>query len=121
MNKGKTLLSIGAAAISTKLARTLSGLEFDDVLRPLGLSRRHSHWPENLAFLGVGVIVGGITGLMLAPSSGRVTRERFAKKADELSDVAIRRFQESTAEIRDDADAVAGRRNGETVQAKTPG
>ena len=88
------LLSLGAAIASTKLVHLISDLELDDVLRPIGLSQRRGHWPQNLAFLGAGVVVGGVTALLLAPSSGQQTRARLAKKADELGGVALTKARE---------------------------
>lgn len=83
------LLSLGAAIASTKLVHLISGLELDDVLRPIGLAQRRGHWPNNLAFLGAGIVVGGVTALLLAPSSGQQARARLAKKADELGEVML--------------------------------
>jgi hypothetical protein len=115
MHKARnTLLSIGAAVASTKLASAISDLQFNDLLRPLGLSRRRMYWPQNLAYLGAGILVGGVTALLLAPSSGQVSRQRLAKKADELGATASRKLSELGDEIRDE---VQGRRgNGEVTQ-----
>ncbi len=98
----KSLLSIGAAIASTKLAQMFASLELDDVLRPVGLSRRHRSWPGNLVFLGAGILVGGVGALLLAPNSGQQTRLRLAKKAGELGEGAVRRAREIGQEILDD-------------------
>jgi len=85
-NTKRTLLSLGAAIATTKLAHMVSGMELDDVLRPVGLARRRRQWPGKLAFLGAGIVVGGVTALLLAPSAGEQARARVAKKAGELGD-----------------------------------
>lgn len=98
-NIRNTLLSLGAAIAGTKIIRTVSDLEMDDVLGPLGLARRRPHVAESLALLGVGVVVGGCVALLLAPSSGRETRERIAKKANALSDAAADKMRELRDEV----------------------
>jgi hypothetical protein len=115
MHKARnTILSIGAAIASTKLASLISGLEFDDVLRPLGLSRRRTRWPENLAYLGAGIALGGVTALLLAPSSGQEVRQRLVKKADELSGAAVKKVTEISEELRDES--IARRDNGDMAR-----
>jgi hypothetical protein len=99
-----TLISIAAVVASTKVAHMISSLEFEDVLRPLGLSRRVG-WPEKLAFLGAGIVVGGVSALLLAPSSGEQTRARLAKKAGELSDAAASQVRQIGESIREQADS----------------
>lgn len=115
MHKARnTILSIGAAIASTKLASLISGLEFDDVLRPMGLSRRRAHWPENLAYLGAGIALGGVAALLLAPSSGQEARQRLARKADALGGAAAKKAAEITDELREE---VAARHdNGDMTQ-----
>jgi hypothetical protein len=95
-----TLLSLGAAIASTKLAHMASALELDDVLRPVGLSRRRSRWPGHLAFLGAGIVVGGVGALLFAPTSGEQTRQRLTKKAGELGEAAVKRARVVCVEIR---------------------
>jgi hypothetical protein len=87
-NTKATLLSIGAAIASAKISHAISTLELDDLLRPLGLARRHGEWPAKLAFLGVGIVVGGVGALLFAPGSGAWTRSRIASKAEELGEAA---------------------------------
>jgi hypothetical protein len=98
-NIRNTLLSLGAAIAGTKIIRTVSGIGVDDVLAPLGLTRRRPHVAESLALLGVGALVGGAVALLLAPSSGRETRERIAKKANQLGDAAVDRMRELRDEV----------------------
>ncbi len=99
-NVRNILLSLGAAIAGTKLVRVISDLGVDDVLSPLGLSRRRSHVAQELALLGTGMIVGGAVALIFAPASGRETRQQLRKKADELSDVAAEKLRELRDEVR---------------------
>lgn len=100
-----TLLSLGAAIATTKLARLVSALELDDVLRPVGLARRRRRWPDNLALVGAGILVGGVAALLLAPSSGAKTRARVASKAAELGEVALKKARDMGQELREELSA----------------
>lgn len=115
MNKARNaLLSLGAAIATRRLVHLVSSLELDDVLRPVGLSRRQDRWRGNLAFLAAGVVVGGVAALLLAPSSGGATRARLAKKAGELGEAALKTGREVGQEIRDEVSALRPTRgNGE--------
>ena len=116
-----TLLSLGTAIATTKLAQLVSSLELDDVLRPVGLSRRHASWPGSLLLLGAGIVVGGATALLLAPASGKQTRARLAKKAGELGDAAVSRARELGQELRDEVGALHPQRgNGDAREAQGP-
>jgi hypothetical protein len=94
------VLSIGAAVAGTKIVRAVSDLEMDDVLAPIGLSRRRSHIVQDIALLGAGMVVGGAVALIFAPMSGTETRQRLARKADELGDAAAEKFREIRDEVR---------------------
>lgn len=94
------IFSIGAAIAGTKIVRAVSDIEADDLLAPLGLSRRRSHLATDLALLGTGMLVGGAVAILLAPASGRETRERIASKANELSDMANDKLREIRDEVR---------------------
>ena len=99
-NVRNILLSLGAAIAGTKLVRVVTDLGVDDVLSPLGLSRRRSHIVQDIALLGTGLVVGGALALMFAPASGRETRQQLKKKADELGDVAAGKLRELRDEVR---------------------
>jgi hypothetical protein len=105
-NTKATLLSIGAAIASAKLSRAISTLELDDLLRPMGLTRRHAEWPAKLAFLGVGLVVGGAGALLFAPASGALTRARMARKAEELSEAASNKARTLGDELSERVNAV---------------
>lgn len=115
MHKARnTVLSIGAAIATSKLASLIFGLELDDVLRPMGLSKRRARWPENLSYLGAGVALGGVTALLLAPSSGQEARQRLVEKADALSGAAAKKMTQLTDDLRE---GVSHRRdNGDVTQ-----
>ncbi|HEY5959015.1 MAG TPA: YtxH domain-containing protein [Polyangiaceae bacterium] len=98
MNK-KLLMSIGTAIAASKIARTLSDIEFDDVLGTVGLARRRNHLLESLGWLGVGTIVGAGAAILLAPWSGRDARQRIGEEASKLGQAA----KEAIREHKDDA------------------
>jgi len=99
-NVRNIIFSIGAAIAGTKIVRAVSDLEMDDLIAPLGLSRRRSHLATDLALLGTGMLVGGAVAILLAPASGRETRERIASKANELGDMANDKLREIRDEVR---------------------
>jgi hypothetical protein len=107
-NVRNILLSIGAAIASTKIIRAVSDIELDDVLAPVGLSRRRSHIGTDLAMLGAGILVGGAAALIFAPMSGQETRRRLSEKADELGDAAAQKLRE----LRENAGPVIGNAHG---------
>ena len=97
-NVRKLLLSAGAAIAGTKIIRAVSDIGMDDLLAPMGLTRRRTHVGSDLALLAAGALVGGAVALIFAPASGRETRQRIARKYEELNDAA----SEKLREIRDD-------------------
>jgi hypothetical protein len=98
-NIRNALFSLGAAIAGTKIIRTVSDLHMDDVLAPIGLTRRRPHVAESLTLLGVGAVIGGAVALLLAPSSGRETRERIARKANELGETAAGKMRDLRDEV----------------------
>jgi len=98
-NARKIIFSLSAALAGTKLVRALSDLEFDDLLAPLGLTRRRSHVAGDLALLGAGMMVGGAVALFFAPMSGQETRSKLSRKADELGDKAASKMRELRDEV----------------------
>ena len=98
-NLRNMLLSIGAAIAGTKIIRTVSDLEVDDVLSPFGLARRRSHLLGDIALLGAGILVGGAAALIFAPASGAETRQRLSRKADELGDAAAEKLRTLRDEV----------------------
>ena len=115
MKTKKALLSLGAAIAGSKLAHMITQIDFDDTLGRVGLARRRTHAPENLAFLGIGIVVGGVAALLLAPSSGEETREKLSRRVDRIGDAASRKVRE----IREEMNGISGRL-GSDVSAHEP-
>jgi hypothetical protein len=111
----KTLISLGAAIAGSKLVHAFSSLDMDDALGRVGLSRRRTHAPENLAFFGIGIVVGGVAALLLAPSSGEETRHKLTQKVDRIGDAASRKMRE----VREEMNGISGRL-GSDVSAHEP-
>jgi hypothetical protein len=118
----KTLISAAAGIATHQLTQLVSSWDLQRLLTPLGLTRRRSTWPTNLAFLGAGVLVGGVTALLLAPSSGEEARAKLAKKAGELGDAASKQVRELGEQVRREADALrASESNNQSpVQMEAP-
>jgi YtxH-like protein len=89
MDNRKLFMSIGTAIAASKIAKTVSNIELNDVLGPIGLSRRRNHFLENLGLVAVGAIVGAGAAILLAPSSGAETRRRLGAEASKLGHAAM--------------------------------
>lgn len=100
----KRLLATAAGIATNQLTHRLSGWDSRRLISPLGSTRQPSAWPTNLAFLGAGALIGGLTGLLLAPSSGSETRAKLARKARELGDAASKQVLELGEQVRQKAD-----------------
>ena len=85
----KLLVSLGSTLAASRLAQGISHLEADDVLRLIGLSRRRSHFIENVALVGAGALAGAAIALLLAPASGTETRERMALELGKVKDATV--------------------------------
>lgn len=82
------LLAIGLAVARHQLADAMSSWGLLAPRQP-SPTLRPSNWPTNLAYLGTGIVVGGVAALLLAPATGQVTRAQLSKKAAEvLAEVA---------------------------------
>ncbi len=88
MDTKKLLMSVGSAIAASKLAKTVSGIEVEDILGTVGLARRRSYFFENLGLLAAGAVVGAGAAILLAPSSGRETRRRLGDEAAKLGSAA---------------------------------
>lgn len=89
MNPKKLLTSVGTAIAATKLAKTVTGIELDDVLGGMGLARRRSHALESVGLLAVGALVGAGVAILFAPSSGSEMRRRLSSEASKLGSAAL--------------------------------
>jgi hypothetical protein len=94
MNTKKYLMSIGTAIATSKLAKAISNMEADDVIHRIGFERRRTHVWEHVAFFGLGALAGAGAALLLAPASGRETRERIGGEVDRLAGMANEKLRE---------------------------
>lgn len=98
MDQKKLLMSLGTAIAASRIARTVTGIELDDVLGTVGLSRRRSHFLENLGLVAAGAIVGAGAAILFAPSSGTETRRRLGEEASKLGSAAMDAVKEQKEE-----------------------
>lgn len=88
LDNKKLLMSIGTAIAASKMARTISGIELEDVLGTVGLARRRSHALENIALVSIGALIGAGAAMLFAPMAGRETRQRIGEEASRLGQAA---------------------------------
>lgn len=98
METKKLLMSLGAAIAASKVAKTVSSIEFEDVLGTMGLARRRNHFLENLGLVAAGAIVGAGAAILFAPSSGSETRRRLGTEASKLGSAAMDAVREQKEE-----------------------
>ena len=98
MDNKKVLMSLGTAIAASKIAKTITGIELDDVLGTVGLSKRRSYFLENLGLVAAGAIVGAGAAILFAPSSGRETRRRLGDEASKLGSAAMDAVREQKDE-----------------------
>ncbi len=80
--KGQALAKEGFRELSSRVARVLDkvdGLGIDTFLRFAGLTRRSSSLMGAAGTFGAGLAVGAGLGILLAPSSGVITRRRISR------------------------------------------
>ncbi|MEN9577203.1 MAG: YtxH-like protein [Pseudomonadota bacterium] len=97
MEHKKLLISLATAVAASRMAKSVSLFGVDDILGAVGLTRRRSHALENLALVALGAGIGAGTALLLAPASGRETRQR-------IGDASSRLKQEASEAIREHKD-----------------
>ena len=78
MNTKQTLVSLGMAIASTKIAKRISNLEADDFWSLVGLERRRSHALSAVGLIGLGAVVGAGVALLFAPDTGVETSKTRA-------------------------------------------
>jgi len=98
METKKLLMSLGTAIAASKIAKTVSGIEIEDVLGTVGLSRRRSHFLENLGLVVAGAVVGAGAAILFAPASGTETRRRLGTEASKLGGAAMDAVREQKDE-----------------------
>jgi len=91
-------MSVGTAIAASKIAKTVTGIELEDLLGGVGLSRRRSHFLENLGLIAAGAVVGAGAAILLAPSSGRETRRLLGDQASKLGTAAMDAVREQKEE-----------------------
>lgn len=99
MKSRNVLMSLGAALAATRVARAISNIEFDDVLGTVGLARRRNYALQNLALVGLGALIGAGTALLVAPMTGRETRQRIGEEASRLGQAAKTAIRERKDDV----------------------
>ena len=98
METKKLLMSLGAAIAASKVAKTVSSIELEDVLGTVGLSRRRSYFLENLGLVVTGAVIGAGAAILFAPTSGSETRRRLSTEASKLGSAAMDAVREQKDE-----------------------
>ena len=98
MDNKKLLMSVGTAIAASKFARTITGIEFEDILGSVGLSRRRSYALENLGLVAVGALLGAGAAILFAPNAGSETRRRLGTEASKLGHAALDAVKEQKDE-----------------------
>jgi YtxH-like protein len=98
MDNKKLLMSLGTAIAASRIAKSISGIELEDVLGTVGLSRRRSHFLENLGLVAAGAVIGAGAAILFAPSSGTDTRKRLGEEASKLGSAAMDAVREQKEE-----------------------
>jgi hypothetical protein len=99
MNTSKILVSLGAALATSKLAKSLSRLDADDLLGTVGLARRRSYALQDAALIGAGAVIGAGVALLFAPTTGVEARAKIGKKFEELGDATTDALREVKNEL----------------------
>lgn len=89
MDNKKLLMSVGTAMAASKIAKTISGIELNDVLGTIGLARRRNHFLENFGLIAAGAVIGAGAAILFAPNSGSETRRRIGTEASKLGSAAM--------------------------------
>jgi hypothetical protein len=84
------LMSLGTGIAATRAAQILTHVTFNDVLGIVGLERRRSTTVENVALIGLGVVVGAGAALLLAPTDGEETRRRVSDNLGKARDAGMK-------------------------------
>ena len=89
METKKLLMSLGTAIAASKIAKSVAGIELEDVLGTVGLARRRNHFLENIGLVIAGAVVGAGAAILFAPASGSETRRRLGSEASKLGGAAM--------------------------------
>lgn len=110
----KVLVSVGAAVAAARTIKQLTNYGVGDMLDLVGLERRRSHGWEKLAFFGMGALAGAGAGILLAPRSGRETREKLGDGMEKLATKAT----DALAELKEQAPELLSKVTGEAESHK---
>ncbi len=100
MKLSNFLVTLGGAIANTRVARNLSNLDVNDVLRIFGLAGRQSHFGQGVLLFSGGAVVGAGVALLFAPASGQETRKALGGRLEKVGDTAsstLRDLQEVPA------------------------
>jgi len=111
----KLLMTLGSAMAAAKAAKSFTNVGMDDLLDYAGLERHRSHVWEKIAFFGMGALAGAGAGILLAPASGRETREKLGQNFDRLATKA----SEAIAEVKEQAPELIGKVTGHTPSSQS--
>ncbi len=117
--KLRTLMSIGSAIAATPVARSLTIGSLRDPLALFGLERRSSRVLERSALIGAGVLLGAGAALLLAPTSGRETRQRISERANQLTKEAREASERAAGYLQETVDAKLRETGGGTATTNT--
>ncbi len=98
METKKLLMSLGTAIAATRVAKSVAGIEVEDLLGTLGLARRRNYFLENLGLVAAGAVIGAGAAILFAPNSGSETRRRLGTEASKLGSAAMDAVREQKDE-----------------------
>lgn len=99
LSKLKLLISLGGAIASTRIGRSLTDLDANDLLGIVGLSRRQSRFGEGLLLFSGGAVVGAGVALLFAPASGEETRRMIGERLEKVGDAASAKLRDLQEEV----------------------
>jgi hypothetical protein len=92
-------MSLGTAIAASRVAKSVTGFGFEDLLGSIGLERRRGHFLENVGLVAVGAVIGAGAAMLLSPYTGRETRQKLSDEATRLGKTAL----DAVRERKDDA------------------
>lgn len=99
MSLPKLLITLGVALAKRRLARKVSNFRLEHLLGVAGLARRQTHFGQGLLIFGGGALVGAGAALLLAPASGKETRNRIGERNNKLESATSDSLRELQAEL----------------------
>lgn len=99
METKKALMSAITAIATSRLAKSVSSIELDDVLGVVGLERQRNRALDSIGLVALGAFVGAGTALLLAPAPGHETRARLGRELNKLGSAAADMANEMVNEV----------------------